>query len=95
MSSSYELLVYGKSLDLLLRQRPRTQDLMWQGLQELVKNPFVLGTVQFTSVDGRLLSVMVWRKWRIIYWADHPAKQACVVNLQPMWGPPRRPRRIV
>jgi hypothetical protein len=83
VSNSWELVIHGPTLSLLLACRAPERRLLLKFCDQLRSNPDQQGDYQELDLTGRPLQVRIVGNWAVTFWADHAVKELRVVRIEP------------
>src|SRR5207247_5751204 len=79
---AYEIYLRSETLDFLHQRRREDRDQILNLLDALENDPFRKGDFAEKDQTSREIEVLIFRRYAILYWADHAVKEVKVVDLR-------------
>lgn len=78
----YEVYLRREALEFLRLRRNDERDLMLGLIRSLGKDPSRRGDFAERDSNGREIEVLIFRRYAILYWADHAVKELKVTEIR-------------
>ena len=78
----YEVYLRREALEFLRLRRNDERDLMLGLIRSLGKDPSRRGDFAERDSSGREIEVLIFRRYAILYWADHAVKELKVTEIR-------------
>ncbi len=78
----YEVYLRREVFEFLRQRRNEERDLLLTLFRSLGKDPYRRGDFAEMDGTGRAIEVLVFRRYAILYWADHAAKELKVTEVR-------------
>jgi hypothetical protein len=78
----YEVYLRREVLEFLRQRRPDERDQLLTLLRGLGRDPYRQGDFTERDRSGRNIEVLVFRRFAILYWADHAVKEMKVTDVR-------------
>jgi hypothetical protein len=79
---TYAVYLRREALDFLRECRREDRDSLLNLLDTLANDPFQKGDFAEKDQTGRTIEVLIFRRYAILYWPDHPVKEVKIVDLR-------------
>lgn len=78
----YDVYLRREVFEFLRQCRRDDRDQLLRLLEALGRDPFRRGDFTERDRSGRDIEVLIFRRYAILYWADHPVKEVKVTDLR-------------